>query len=337
MPPENEQAITDNDIGDAELQQWLTSIGDGADIELPGLSLGGPFTPPAPPAPTGEEPTGEEDDDDDDPEADETLDPDPTGAPATQAGADDDFEVNGQRISRADVERLHNFDQWMRANPDAAQRVNAAIAEPTTPTPDGGQPPVSSTPEPTGQVAGYEAPEPPDFLDLDDPAQKFQWDTHVATQKVLFDQAQAQQRFFASQAETQRQVQTRQAETDMATALTVFKTAHPNLNDDDIVAIRKAAGPFVSGMLAQLPPVEALTRSMEVGGMMDETLRAKLIDPEFRTRSAKEQTRHRKRISGQISGSPRSAPKGETTRPAYQSDKDFLNSLAEGFREQMQG
>lgn len=336
MPPENEQAITENEIGDAELQQWLTSVGDGADIELPALSLGGPFTPPVATAPTGEEPTGEEGDDEiDEPDPDEVVEPGPEGTPTPEAGADDDFEVNGQRISRADVIRLHNFDQYLRNNPDAAQRVNDAIATP--PPAPGGQPPVSTTPEPSSAVTEYEAPEPPDFMDLDDPAQKFQWDTHIATQKVLFDQSQAQQRFFAQQAETQRVAQTRQAETDMASALTVFKTQHPNLNDDDIVNIRKAAGPFVPAMLAQLPAVEALTRSMEVGGMMDETLRAKLLDPEFRTRSAKEQTRHRKRISGQISGSPRSAPKGETARPTFTSDKDFLNHLAEGFREQMQG
>lgn len=334
MPPENNQAI-ETDIGDAELQQWLTSVGDGAEIELPALSLGGPFQPPERTAPTGEEPTGEEPDDEEPDPDDEDVDEPPEGTPAPQAGATaDTFSINGQEFARADIERLYNFDQYMRANPDVAQRVNDAIATPVPAPSGGGQPPVSEAPTPASTE--YIAPEPPEFLDLDDPAQKFQWDSHLATQKVLFDQAQAQQRFFAQQAETQKQVSTRQAQADMDQALSVFKTAHPNLNDDDIIAIRKAAGPFVPGMLAQLSPVEALTRSMEVGGMMDETLRAKLTDPELRTRTAAEQRKHRKRISGQISGSPRSAPKGETTRPAYQSDKDFLNDLAQGFNEAMQ-
>lgn len=342
MPPENEQAIlAANEVGDDELEQWLTSVGDGADIQLPGLDIG------IPPSSrrevlnnnidqsviTNDGGTGEDEDEIDDDAGDDT---DPTGAPQNapapaSANAPADFTLsNGQTISREDAERLYNFDQYLRANPDKAAAVNAAIAGQPTPA----QPAV---PEAAAQASTWEEPEVPDFLDLDDPAQKFQWDTHVQTQKVLFEQEQRSQKFFQQQAETTRQSQVRQAETDMAAALVQFKTTHPNLNEDDIVAIRKAAGPFVQGMLAQLPPVEGLIRSMEVGGMMDEGLRTKLTDPTVRTRSEAQQTRHRKRISGAISGSPRSAPKGETTRPTNQmSDKDFLNELAQGFNEAMQ-
>lgn len=340
MPPENEQDILANDVGDAELEQWLTSIGDGADIQLPGLDIGIPASSRREvlnqtidqSVVVDDGGTGEDEDDDPDAGGDTgaTGEPTHTPAPAT-ANAPSEFELsNGQKISREDAERLWNFDQYLRGNPDKAAAVNAAIAgQPAPPTP--------VVPEAATQASAFEEPTPPDFLDLDDPAQKFQWDTHVQTQKVLFDQEQRSQRFFANQAQQTQVQQTRQAETDMATALDKFKADHSNLNEDDIVAIRKAAGPFVSGMLAQLPPVEALVRSMEVGGMMDEGLRAKLTDPTVRTRSEAQQTRHRKRISGAISGSPRSAPKGETTRPTNQmSDKDFLNELAQGFNEAMQ-
>jgi hypothetical protein len=346
MPPlpENEQQIyADADLGDAELQQWLTSVGDGADINLPGLDIGLPTgvrnieagMARVDKTTTDQLPNGEEEDDDE-PEDDETpIDP-PTPDPTAQTSSTPDFiEVNGQQIPRADIERLYQFDQYLRANPDAAQRVQAAIPAPTA-TSAGGQPNVPSPPAPANQVAEFEEPTPPDFLDLDDPAQKFQWDSHVATQKALFDRDQRDTRLFAQQAQ-ERQAQTnRQAAVDMTTALDKFKQTHPNLNEDDITKIRKAAGPFVGGMLAQLPPVDALIRSMEVGGMMDDDIRTKLTDPTVRTQSEKTKTRHRKARLGELSGSGRSAPKTDTARPTFTSDKDFINAIAQELSESMQ-
>jgi hypothetical protein len=345
MPPlpENEQQIyADADMGDAELQQWLTSVGDGADINLPGLDIG---------LPTGvrnieagiarvdktvtdQTPTGDEDDDD--PEDDEPpVSNDQTPTPPTQASGTPDFiEVNGQQIPKADIERLYQFDQYLRANPDAAQRVQAAIPAPTAPSAE--QPNVPTPTPAANQVTEWKEPEPPDFLDLDDPAQKFQWDTHVSTQKALFDRDQRDNRLFAQQAQDRQNQTNRQAAVDMSMALDKFKETHPNLNEDDIVKIRKAAGPFVGGMLAQLPPVDALVRSMEVGGMMDDDMRVKLTDPTVRTQSEKTKTRHRKARLGELSGSPRSAPKTDTARPTFTSDKDFINAIAQELSESMQ-
>lgn len=330
-PPENnDQMVTEPTLGDEDLQQWLTSIGDGAEIELPSLAVGTP-----PPRATDDDPNGGVDDepDPDDPNGDEP----PQEPPAPTAGADaDHFVINGQQFAREDIERLYNFDQYMRANPDIAQRVNDAIAPPTT-----GQPPVSETTTPPGTgateqptVEEWKDPEPPDFLDLEDPAQKFQWDTHVATQKTLFAQEQRSRQFFAQQAKVQQQTQARQVAQDMDAALASFKQAHPNFNEDDIAKVRAAAAPFVPGMMAQLAPVEALGRAMEVAAVMDNDLREKVTDPSVRTRTEHQTRQRRKARLGEISGSPRSAPKTES-RPQFTSDKDFLNALAAEFSEQM--
>lgn len=351
MPPlpENEQQL-EADLGDAELQQWLTSVGDGAEINLPGLDIGLPTgvrnidagiarTDKAvtDQSITGE--GGEEEDDDDDDE--EVTDPAPTGEPtgtastATTDGTPDFIEFNGKQIPKADIQRLYEFDQYLRANPDAAQRVQAAIPAPTTPA-VGGPSDIPPAPVQTSAVKEFEEPTPPEWMDLDDPQTKWQWDNHVAGQKATFDQAQQQQQFLAQQ-QTERTAQTnRQAAADMGIALDKFKASHPNLNEDDIVAVRKAAGPFVSGMLAQLPPVDALVRSMEVGGMMDEDLRAKLTDSTVRTPSEKNKARHRKARLGELSGSGRSAPKTDTARPTFTSDKDFINAIAQELSESMQ-
>lgn len=346
LPENNQQIYADPDLGDAELQQWLTSVGDGADITLPGLDIGLPTgvrdinagiarvdKTVTDQLPNGQ--TGEDDLDDDESDDDEPSDETPTTDPATPSSATPEFiEVNGQQIPKADIQRLYEFDKFLRANPDAAQRVQAAIPPPAAAPPAGGPPNVPTPPTPANQVEEWKDPEPPDFLDLDDPAQKFQWDTHVSTQKALFDRDQRDKQLFAQQAQDRQAQTTRQAAVDMGTALEQFKQAHPNLNEDDIATIRKSAGPFVSGMLAQLPPVQALVRSMEVGGMMDDDMRTKLTDPTIRTQSEKTKTRHRKARLGELSGSPRSAPKTEA-RPQFTSDKDFVNAIAQELSESM--
>ena len=325
MSPEpNDQIVTEPTLGDEDLQQWLTSLGDGAEIVLPSLAVGQPQ-----PA-TGEETPDEPDDRDEslDDESEETPPAQPEG---TQA---DHFTINGQQFAREDIERLYNFDQYMRSNPDVARRVNDAITQPSAGAPTVPEATTTSGAGTTEPVTEWKDPEPPDFLDLEDPAQRFQWDTHVATQKAFYDREQRDRKFFEQQAQVQQQNTARQAQQDMQAALTTFTQAHPNLNEDDIVKIRQAAVPFIDGMMKQLPPVEALTRSMEVAAVMDTDLRAKITDPAVRTRTNQQRTTHRKARLGEISGSPRSAPKTES-RPAFTSDKEFLNALASEFSEHM--
>lgn len=333
MPPEpNDQMVTEPELGDAELQQWLTSVGDGAEIDLPGLDIGVPVSSRKPASELhGAEQGGgfvaQNDEPDDEPDDEEDDDEIPDLVPDAQ----DFFTINGQQFARADIERLYNFDQYMRSNPDVAQRVNDAITG-QAPT---GQAPVSAAPETTPDPE-WKEPEPPEFLDLEDPVQKFQWETHVATQRVLFQNEERQRKFFAAQAAEQNRRNSFQAQQDMSSALSSFKQSHPNLNDDDIAKVRQLATPFVEGMLKQLPPVEALTRSMEVAGMMDSDLRPKLIDTTVKTPTERQRSHRRKARLGEISGTGRSAPRTEPNRPAFTSDKDFLNALAAEFSEHMQ-
>lgn len=294
-----------------------------------------------PPTPTGQE--GEEPDDEEeepDPGADPNANqPPPEGETEPVEGVDY-FTVNGNRFAREDIERLYNFDQALRANPDMAQRVAQAV-QPPTPPGGTGQPPVPQatppatppTSEPPVPVDEYKDPEPPEFLDLEDPAQKFMWEQHVSTQRALHDRDVAEKQRWASiQAERQQAVE-RQAQTDMASALDSFKKSHPNLNDEEVAKIRVAAVPFVEGMMKQLSPVDALVRSMEVAGYSDNDLRPKLLDATQQSTTSHQRSTRRKAKLGQVAGTPRSAPKTES-RVSYTSDKDMVNELARAFAEQ---
>lgn len=315
--PDANDMMVDPNVTSEDMDAWLQELDAGGstyDLSRTLPSLNSVAEPePEPNPPTEPEPDTHGHDD-------ETQ--EGTGEPSTP---DDGFNINGTVWPREEIERLYNFDQYLRANPDAAQRVAQAVAPPVRTT----EPPVPAPSAPTA----YEAPTPPDYLDLEDPSQRFMWDNHVQMQKALHDRDERDKaRWNQLNAERQEQTQ-RQAQVDMDSALTEFRTQHPNLNDDDIALIRQGAAPFVEGMMRQLPPVAALVRSMDAAAYMNPDLIPKLIDPTQQSQTKKQQSTTRKRNLGSISGAPRSAPKTEG-RPAYTSDKDMVNQLAAAFAEQ---
>ncbi len=327
MPETNDQMI-DPEIGNEELEQFLNSLTDGQQIDLPSLGT----------TPAGEFIKGQQQGDDDEPNSDEPNadgddDETPAGTPTPTEGVDgvDYFTINGQQFPRADIERLYNFDQFMRQNPDAAQRVAKAIEPATT-----GTPAVPAAPAPTtSEVEEFKPPEPPEFLDLDDPVAKFQWDSTVSLQKQQFELTQAQNKFFAQQAQERQAAINRQAAVDMDIALKQFRDQYPGLNDDDIATIRTEAGPFVPAMMQQLPPVDALRRSMEVAAFANTDLR-KRLDAETPPPTNQHRSATRKQKLSSISGTPRSAPKVDT-KPSFQNDRDMVNAFATALNDQMTG
>ena len=268
-------------------------------------------------------PQGNNDEGGDDDDTDENDDQESNEGEETP-DTNDFFTINGKQFSREEIERLYNFDQYLRANPDAATRVAQAITRPS---------PVSETP-PQTPPQEFSAPEPPSELDLDDPQTKILWDQVVESRKAIWDQNQR----FAQQQQTiaagQQRLQASQAQSDMQTALNQFKEQFINLNEDDITTIRKEAGPILPSFLSQLPPVTALFRSMEVAAWANADIRKKLNDPEFKTETQATKSTTRKRKLGSISGSPASAPKTET-RPQYRNDRDMVNQLAQAFQDSL--
>jgi len=237
----------------------------------------------------------------------------------------DYFTINGEQWPRSEIERLYQFDRYLRDNPDAAQRV----AEATQPRP---QSPAVPAPTQEAPSVEFDPPSLPDFLDLDDPSQRFMWESHVATQKAIFDRDQRDNRMYAQWAqERELQVQ-RQASADMSDALSQFQSSFPNLNEDDIARIRTDASPLVDGMLKTLPPVQALYRSMEVAAWANADMRSKLSDPTHTTPSEQTQSRTRKQRLSSISGAPKSAPKVEP-RPTFTSDRDMVQQFADALAE----
>lgn len=253
--------------------------------------------------------------------------------PGTDDTTDQFVTINGHQVPIADVQRLYEFDQYLRSNPDVAQRM----AEAAKPAPTG-QPSVSQTPTPTEPAnEEFKPPEPPAELDLEDPRDKVIWDTHVATQKASWENRQALIQMQNQYNNDKQLAGQRKANEDMEVALDQFRTQFKNLNDDDIARIRQDAGPFVAGMIethGQTP--QALYKAMEVAGYSNAETRLRMAGEETRQPTTRQRSETRKRKLGSISGTPTSAPK-DAARPVYRNDRDMVQQFADALAEQGMG
>jgi hypothetical protein len=298
-------------VGEEDMEAFLKSLEDSdASVNLASILQ---------PDHSDTEESESESESESEPSEPEPTEPEPVEQPS------DYFTINGEQWPRSEIERLYQFDRYLRFNPDVAQRV----AEATRPRQE--SPAVPETAQEAPQVE-FTPPQLPDFLDLDDPQQRFMWESHLATQKAIHDRDQRDNRIYAQLQQQQEQQVQRQASQDMETALDQFTDAFPNLNEDDLNRIRTDAGPLVDGMLKQLPPVQALYRSMEVAAWANADLRFKLQDPTKESPSSEQTSRTRKQRLSSISGAPKSAPKVEP-RPTFTSDRDMIQQFADELAE----
>lgn len=227
----------------------------------------------------------------------------------------DHVMVNGKQVSLADVQRLYEFDQFLRENPETAQRVQAAV-QPVVPV-------AAETPAPANQELT-----PPEWMDLEDPAQKFMWDSHVANQNTLL----------ALQEQNARDAQERinaQARADMDVALQRWTAAHPNFNEDQIEAVRKhgAEMNIWAAVNATSPdPVTSLVRVMDIAALDDPALRTVYLTPEVKTPTRQQRSTTRKGKLNSLGGSSGSVPRTTTpSRPL--TDREAIDQFAAGLAE----
>ena len=288
-----------------DIDAFLSSL--GADFEyapsvtVPTDSETEPTDPPA-------------DDGDDGEEDDEEVPPDDSSV--------ESVTINGQSVPLAEVQRLVDFDNYLKSNPDAARRMAESIATPpvaTVPTP---------TEPPPGPVA-FVPPTPPEALDLDDPSVRVMWDELVATRKAAWEATQSTVAATQQFAATQQQLTARQAEIDMRDAQAQFRHDHPNMTDENINTIRQLAADMriVPGLLQSMPtPTDALHRAMEIAAWADADTRSLMLDTSATPPPTKSQ-RRKQRLS-QISSAPGSAPVTDNP-PRVRSDRDMINAFAQ--------
>jgi hypothetical protein len=244
----------------------------------------------------------------------------PPVPPAPVVTSPETVTINGQQILTSDVQRLYEFDQFLRSNPEAAQRVKAAV-EPVVPAPA-----VEATPTPDPALT------PPEWMDLEDPAQRFMWESHVTNQKTLSAlQAQSMQR--------QQSEINAQAAANTNTAISQWVAAHPNFNEDQVNEVRKHAAQMnlIDSLIATSPnPIVAVSRALDLAAMDKPELRTVYLDTEAPPTPTRQQaSRTRKSKLNALGGSSGSVPR-TTTTPKAMSDREAIDQFAAGLAESFQ-
>jgi hypothetical protein len=164
--------------------------------------------------------------------------------PPADEPTDEFVTINGQQHNREDIQRLLEFDQFLRNNAEVAGRV----AEAVKPRPTGQSPVPTETPTPTDKVE-FQAPEAPEGLDMDDPRDKLLWDSHVSSLRNSWENRQELIKVQTKFQEDQEQRLAQQAAADMTIALDKFQKSFTALNEDDIATIRNEARVVLPGVI----------------------------------------------------------------------------------------
>ena len=212
-------------------------------------------------APDDDEPDEPEPDEPDEPEADEP----------TRGAHSGRLELLGTPLTETEAAGLLHLRKLLVEHPELAAEVNAKAeavlsgrslpqieAEPAEPPVDA--PPVENA--------------LPDFIDPDEPGQIALW------REIEALRANQEQTNVRAQQATVEANQAR-VHADIANAVDRFKTAHPDLDDSDIAAIRDhtSATVNIASVMGNFPgdPVEGLVRALEIGSMTDPATRDKVL------------------------------------------------------------
>jgi hypothetical protein len=244
-----------------------------------------------------------------------------TQPPATSPAPPDTVLVNGKPVAMADLQRLYEFDQYLRNNPEAAQRVQQAVTTIQPPVP------AADPPKPPNEVIT-----PPDFLDMDDPAHKFMWESHLEQQRQL-------QSFQQQTAAREQEALNNKALSEMDTALSKFRSLHPNFNDDQITEMRRHAANMniASAVMATtVNPVDGFVRILDLAAMDHPDLRTVYLAPaESPTPTRKQRSTERKGKLHSLGGSSGSVSR-TTTTPRPVTDREAIDQFAQGLAESFQ-
>jgi len=263
---------------------------------------------------------------------DEDLTDDPTGGGSDQGqklerGAHTGrLELRGTPLTETEADGLLHLRKLLIDHPDLAAQINV-MAEAKL---SGRELPPAAGPSAAAPLDEPPAPKLPDFIDPDDPVAVGLWNEVVELRK---GQAQTQETVVAAVDQAGRA----KVQADIGNAIDRFKAAHPDLDDDDIRAIRDHTSATVNipGVMANFPgdAVEGLVRALEIGSMTDPITRDKVLGVRD-DRSTKDTNRQRK-LSALSGGGgtgqrrPSKAPKPATWNDVAARLAKELESLGE--------
>lgn len=241
--------------------------------------------------------------------------------PAMQVDDEDEAEgspvVPDEPVAEPVDEPVEQEEDHAPVDPATAQAIYDLGTQLSSPEPE-------FTPTHLVEEEGEETPpaQPPSYIDPDDEVQMGLWQEL----QTLRNEVQST-RQVATQ--TQEQIARQQAEQTFTQALAQFRTQYPTLDDADIALIRPQAAVIVNPLIAQEGPVNGMIRAMYVASLELEATRDKVLG----IVKTEDKATTRKRKISSLNSSSGSAPRTNTSRPQYTSDRDVVNQLAKELQE----
>jgi hypothetical protein len=242
--------------------------------------------------------------------AEPAAEPEPEAEPAAPVAADEWITIDGRAVPVAEARSMLELRQYLATHPEKAQAVRRAVEEEPEPEPE---------PEPA----------PPEFLDLDDPSQRFMWEQF----KRQNAQIGALSKTLEAQAEAAREAR---LTAEVMDGLQTFRGNHPELSEEDVQTVRlhAAALNIIGGISQTMPGPAAVAKALEMAYMDHPDFRAKAMGvPSPKETKAAENKARKTKLAG-IAGSSASATRQPEPDKKAESDREMRSQAAQWLREQ---
>jgi hypothetical protein len=241
-------------------------------------------------------------------EEEEPEQPEPLVEPAVEG---EFVNIGGRLVPIADARSMMEFRQYLASNPDKAEAVRKAVEG-----------------EPQPQPAPAE-PEPPEFLDLDDPTQRFMWEQFKAQHGQI---AELQRRGSERDAATARE----RAVNDVQAAMSTFRLGHPELTEDDIAAVRThaVALDIIDGLSRTRNGHDAVLKALDIAYLDHPDFRAKATGtPSPKQIKAAESKERKQKLAG-LAGSSVGATREPEPMRKPETDREMRAAAVQWLTEQ---
>jgi hypothetical protein len=185
-----------------------------------------------------------------------------------------------------------------------------------------------ATQEPAPEPEPEPEPVPPDFLDMDDPRDAFIWRQMVEQNKALRSVADLQNRTLQDQTKTRLQG-------DVTSALTTFRTNHPELTEGEIDTVRlhAVALDIVDGLARTRSGPDAVLKALDIAYLDHPEFRAKALgEPSPAQVKASERKARKGKLAG-LAGSSGAAPR-QASEPIATTDREARQQATKWLIEQ---
>lgn len=248
--------------------------------------------------------------DTEEPVAEEVQPPEPPATPPPTLG--ESVIIDGREIPVGEVRSYIQLQEYLRTHPSKAEEVGRVLR---------GQEPAEEDRPIT----------PPEGLDLEDPSSKILWDSFVA----LSDRLKATEKRSAAIAEAQTVTR---AQSDFATGLHNFRTAHPELTEDDITTLRgyPLTIELVEYFGSRMKGEDAVFKALDLATLEHPTFRARQRGEATAAEKRATENKERKQKLSALSGSSGSVARTEP-KPDLSTDQSMKKAAADALRGMVPG